>query len=69
MGRKECMKWNGKVISVELLHELASDHAIRDIVLGDSVSGTQIQGCKERKREYDRWELLYNDGRKIMVYV
>lgn len=69
MRRKEKMEWNGKVVSVETLHELASDNSIKEIVLGDSVPGEKIKGCREYQREYDQWELSYNDGRKIMVYV
>ena len=63
------MEFNGKVVSVETLHELASDNSIQEIVLGDSIRGNEIKGCKEYQREYDQWELSYSDGRKIRVYV
>lgn len=69
MSRKEKLELNGKVVSVELLHELASDNSIKEITLGDSISGANINGCAERKREYDQWELAYSDGNRILVYV
>ncbi|MDO5410450.1 MAG: hypothetical protein Q4F21_08360 [Lachnospiraceae bacterium] len=69
MSRKEKMKWNGRIVSVELLHELASDNRIREINLGDSVSGKKIRGCKEVQKEYDQWELRYSDGERVLVYV
>lgn len=69
MSRKDKMAWNGKIVSVELLHELASDNSIKEITLGDSISGMKIKGCRETKREYDQWELAYNDGNRILVYV
>lgn len=68
MSKKERMKWNGKIISVELLHQLASDHRIKDIRLRDSICGELIDGCDETKREYDQWELAFTDG-SILVYV
>lgn len=69
MSRKEKMELNGKVVSVELLHELASDNSIKEITLGESISGMKIEGCMEQKREYDQWELAYSDGNRILVYV
>lgn len=69
MSEKEKLKLNGKVVSVELLHELASDHNIEEINLGNSVKGEKIRGCKERNREFDQWELAYRDGNRILVYV
>ncbi len=69
MSVKEKLKLNGKVVSVELLHELASDSNIEEISLGNSVSGKNIRGCRERQREYDQWELAYRDGNRIFVYV
>lgn len=63
------MKLNGKIVSVEKLHELASDNNIEEINLGDSISGADIRGCREKDREFDQWELAYRDGRRILVYV
>lgn len=68
MSKKERMKWNGKIISIELLHQLASDRRIKTIRLGDSICGAMIDGCSETKREYDQWELAFTDG-SILVYV
>lgn len=69
MSRKERMDCDGCIISVELLHKLASDRRIEEIKLEDSVNGSQIRGCPDRTREYDRWELAFNDGARIQVYV
>ena len=69
MSRKDKMELNGKIVSVEMLHELASDNSIREIVLGDSIRGVKIEGCGEEEREYDQWELSYSDGNRILVYV
>lgn len=69
MSNREKMKLNGKVVSVEKLHELASDHNIEEINLGESVRGAEIRGCREKQREFDQWELAYRDGKRILVYV
>ena len=69
MSDREKLKLNGKVVSVELLHELASDSNIEEINLGDSIPGEKITGCRERQRELDQWELAYRDGNRILVYV
>ncbi|MCI7099964.1 MAG: hypothetical protein MR966_13895 [Lachnospiraceae bacterium] len=69
MSNREKMKLNGKVVSVEKLHELASDNNIEEINLGDSISGSKIRGCREKEREFDQWELAYRDGKRILVYV
>lgn len=69
MSRKDRMNCDGCIISVELLHKLASDQRIEEIRLGDSVNGSQIRGCPDLTREYDRWELAFNDGARIQVYV
>lgn len=69
MLRRDRRKWNGKVVSVEVLHELASDQRIAEINLGDSIKGTYIKGCTETDKEYERWELQYKDGKRIFVYV
>lgn len=69
MSRKERMNFDGCIISVELLHKLASDCRIEEIRLGDSVCGAQISGCQDFTGKYDRWELAFNDGARIQVYV
>lgn len=69
MSVKEKMKLNGTVVSVELLHELASDNNIKEINLGNSISGKHIKGCREDQKEFDQWELAYSDGNRILVYV
>lgn len=69
MSDREKLELNGKVVSVELLHELASDNNIEEINLGDRVPGEKIRGCRERQREFDPWELSYRDGNRILVYV
>ena len=51
MSRKERMDCDGCIISVELLHQLASDRKIEEIRLEDSVNGSQIRGCQDHTRE------------------
>jgi hypothetical protein len=69
MSEKEKLNLNGKIVTIELLHELASDSTIQEINLGDSVSGREIKGCTQHQREFDQWELSYNNGNRILVYV
>ena len=69
MSKKEKMALNGTIVSVELLHELASDSRISDIYLGCTILGMHIKGCRDSRREYSQWELHYTDGNRILVYV
>lgn len=63
--------WNGRIISVEELHKLASDKRVSKICLCGSVTGeTPGTGTKRRKqKEFSHWELQYIDGDILNVYV
>ena len=71
MKKLEHMKliwWNNKVVSVEKLHELASDERIRKIYLRSSVL-ERAPGAGKQVRELSHWELHYQDGETLNVYV
>lgn len=63
--------WNGRIISVEELHRLASDRRVSKICLCSSATGEMPgAGRKRRKqKEFSRWELQYIDGEILNVYV
>lgn len=61
--------YNGKIVSVEKLHELASNEKISHISLSrESVSGVEI-GQVDETRKFSKWTLGFSDGCKICVYV
>ncbi len=61
--------YNGKIVSVEKLHELASDEKIAHISLSRyPVLGSEI-GQVESTREFSKWTLGFSDGYIISVYV
>lgn len=59
---------NNKIISVERLHELASDEQIQKIFLRRTVQGHEL-GVDEKEREFSHWELQYLNGIILHVYV
>lgn len=59
---------NNKIISVERLHELASDEQIHKIFLRRTVPGREL-GWNEDEREFSHWELQYLNGVILHVYV
>ncbi len=63
--------WNGRIISVEELHKLASDKQVSRICLRSSATGvTPGAGRKRREqKEFSHWELQYIDGDILNVYV
>lgn len=63
------MDFHNQIISVEKLHELASDQMIEHIYLShDTVLGKDI-GYKDCEREFSKWNLCFKDGANILVYV
>ena len=68
MSRQMDLSLNDQIISVERLHELASDKRLRKIYLRSTVLGQEI-GCMEKEREFSQWNLLYKSGEEIHVYV
>jgi hypothetical protein len=62
-------EYNGKIVSIEKLHELASNEKISHISLSkESVSGDEI-GQADKTKQFSKWTLGFNDGCKISVYV
>ena len=63
--------WNGRIISVEDLHKLASDKRVSKICMRSSVSGDMPgAGRKQQKqKEFSHWELQYIAGVILNVYV
>lgn len=63
--------WNGRIISVEELHKLASDKQVSKICLRSSIIKEMPGvGRKRRKqKEISHWELQYIDGAILNVYV
>lgn len=63
------MDFHNQIVSVEKLHELASDQMIEHIYLSkDAVFGKDI-GCQDCEREFSKWELRFKGGPDIWVYV
>lgn len=63
--------WNGRIISVEKLHRLASDKRVSRICLRSSVPG-EMPGAgrkRQKQKEFSHWELQYIDGEILNVYV
>lgn len=65
------VRWNGRIISVEELHRLASDKRVSKICLRSSVAGEMPGTGKKRRerKEFSHWELQYIDGEILNVYV
>lgn len=63
--------WNGRIISVEELHRLASDQRVSKICLRSSVAEETPGACRKwrNRREFSHWELQYIDGEILNVYV
>lgn len=63
--------WNGRIISVEELHKLASDKRVSKIYLRSSVAGGMpgTGGKRWEQKEFSHWELQYTDGEILNVYV
>lgn len=63
--------WNGRIISVEELHKLASDKRVSKICLRSSVTGEMAGAGRKRQKqkEFSHWELQYVDGDILNVYV
>ena len=68
MSHRMDLRCNDEIISVEKLHELASDKRLREIYLRSTVLGQEI-GSREKEREFSQWNLLYKSGEEIHVYV
>lgn len=68
MELKECLKWDNKIISVDFLHQLVQKAPIVWIGLKETIKGTSLEEG-EADREYSKWNLTFQNGYGISVYV